>query len=114
MPLTVHARQVRDTAILDLTGRLTLGPSLSQFESQATRALTEWKPRRLLLNVEGLSQVDSSGVGQFITFYGAASRLNCRVAFVAPAKNFRQVLRITRLDGVVPIFDTEAAALAPE
>jgi anti-anti-sigma factor len=112
MTLAVRERTIRDVAILNLTGSLTVGPSLALLESRANRVLQEFKPARLILNVEGLIQVDSAGLGEIMILYTTAAAMQCRLAFVGPQKNFRQVLRITRVDGIVPSFDDEATALS--
>ncbi len=62
--------------------------------------------------MEGLIQVDSAGLGEIMILYTTAAAMQYRLAFVGPQKNFRQILRIIRVDGIVPSLDDEAAALS--
>jgi anti-sigma B factor antagonist len=112
--LTIRTRQVRGILVMDLTGQLTIGPSLALFETSANRTLAESAPRRLILNLRELSQIDSAGLGEIMILYSAAARAKCTLVLVAANVAVRQLLRITRVDGVLKLFDDEATAISAE
>ena len=110
--LKIHERQTRGIPVLDLKGRLTIGPSLSLFETAANRILADFKPRRLLLNLREVSQIDSAGLGEIMILYTAAAQVKCTLIVVGASPGVRQLLRITRADGVLNLFDDETAAVS--
>jgi anti-sigma B factor antagonist len=97
---------------MDLKGRLTIGPSLSLFEQSANHILTESKARKLILNLREVSQIDSAGLGEIMVFYTAAARVKCMLVVVGASAGVRQLLRITRADGVLNLFDDEETAVS--
>jgi anti-sigma B factor antagonist len=110
--LTIHERQTRGIPVLDLKGRFTIGPSLSLFETAANRILAELKPHHLLLNLREVSQIDSAGLGEIMILYTAAAQVKCTLIVVGASPGVRQLLRITRADGILNLFDDETAAVS--
>lgn len=111
MPLAIQTRQVRGIPVLDLKGSLTIGPGIAEFERETRRALAEYRPARLVLNFSGLSQIDSSGLGEVISTYGVAADAGCALVVVGANSSVRQLMRITRVDEMVGLYDDEASAL---
>ena len=110
MPLAIQSRQIREVPVLDLNGSLILGPGLADFVGGARRVLAT-RPSRLVLNFSGLAQIDSSGLGEVISIYSAASDAGCALAVIGANASVRQLLRITRVDEMVELYDDEASAL---
>jgi anti-anti-sigma factor len=111
VPLAIQLRQIRGVPVLDLKGSLTLGPGIPEFEREARRALAEYRPARLLLNFNGLAQIDSSGLGEVISIYSAAADAGCALAVVGANSAVRHLMQITRIDEMVGLYDDEASAL---
>jgi len=78
MALEQNVRQIGDVAILDLSGRLSLGEALAfgpgsgVVLGQAIRELTKKGQKKILLNLAGVTYVDSSGVGQLMGAFMSA------------------------------------------
>jgi anti-anti-sigma factor len=108
----MRLRIAEETSVLDLAGSFTIGPDLALFEREANRIITERRPEKLLLNLSNVMQLDSAGVGEIMILYDRARASNCRLGFVSPRANIRHILRITRVDGVIPVYKDEAEALA--
>jgi anti-sigma B factor antagonist len=66
----------------------------------------------LLLNVGELTYVDSVMLGAMIEAYSAAIRHGGSVKLLHVNKRFRQLLVVTKLDGVFDSFESEDTAVA--
>jgi anti-sigma B factor antagonist len=65
----------------------------------------------LAINMSGVSFVDSSGLGTLVRVYSSVKNAGGRCRFFSSPKQFLQLLRMTRLDTVLELFEDEAAAL---
>ena len=67
--------------------------------------------RRIVLDVAGVSFCDSAGLGGIITLFREADAVDATLALAAPDARLSELLRITGLDGVVPVTTTVDEAL---
>jgi anti-sigma B factor antagonist len=117
MALTYQIRQTGDVAILDLSGRLSLGeevafgPGSGVVLGETVRELAKKGQRKILLNLAGLTYVDSSGVGQLVGALTSARNQGGDVKLLKPSSQILGLLRTTKLDTVFDIQEDEAAAL---
>jgi anti-sigma B factor antagonist len=95
--------------ILDLSGRLTLGEATAQFRDRV-RAEAEKNPR-ILLNVAGLSYMDSAGLGEMVGAHASVTSRGGQLKLLNAQQKLRDLLQITRLYTVFESFDDEASAL---
>ena len=72
MSLKINIRETADAAILDMSGRLTLGEALAELRDSIREALAG-DQRNILLNLAEVSHIDSSGLGQLIGSYAAVT-----------------------------------------
>ena len=68
--------------------------------------------RNLLLNLEGLTQVDSSGVAVIIKAYVCLRDCGGELRLLCPCGRVLDVLTLFRLNEIIPSFDEETQALA--
>jgi len=68
--------------------------------------------RNLLLNLEGLTQVDSSGVAVIIKAYVCLRDCGGELRLLCPCGRVLDVLTLFRLPEIIPSFDDETLALA--
>jgi anti-sigma B factor antagonist len=117
MALTYEIRQTGDVTILDLSGRLRLGeevafgPGSGVVLGETVRELAKKGQRKILLNLAGLTYVDSSGVGQLVGALTSARNQGGDVKLLKPSTQILGLLRTTKLDTVFDIQEDEAAAL---
>lgn len=96
---------------MDLTGRLTIGPSNDKL-NEALRQLVEQGVRKILVNFTNVSQIDSSGISTLVRTYVTLGRQDAALKLLGVQGRVREVFSITRLIGTIPTFDDEPAALA--
>src|SRR5712664_42101 len=117
MALTYHTRQSGDVTILDLNGRLSLGgggafgPGSGVVLGDRVRELAKKGQKRILLNLAGLTYVDSSGVGQLVGALTTARNQDDDVKLLKPSSQIVGLLKTTKLDTVSDIHEDEAAAI---
>jgi anti-sigma B factor antagonist len=112
MGLHISIRESGDVTIMDLRGRSTIHGGESELLSGHLKELVAKGMRKLLLNLGGLSQVDSSGVGIIIETHVSLKRHGGDVKLLSPVGRVLEVLTLFRLLDIIPSFDNEAQALA--
>lgn len=110
--LKILIRKSRGITILDLSGRSTFDNSGSELLKGELRRLSESGVRDLLLNVENLTQVDSSCIGVLVRTFVALRKKGGSLKLLRPSEHVRMVLNVFRLLDTIPNFEDEAQALA--
>jgi anti-anti-sigma factor len=110
MALTVTSALEDNFAILQLTGSLTLSPSLGSLRQAAKDALSAKRLSGMILGVSGITMTDSSGVGELTVIYTMATRGGCPLMLADVPKGLRNILEMTRLDALLPSADGIEAA----
>ena len=111
MSLQISIRQSADVTILDLTGKATLDADSDKLERRL-KELAANGVHNLLLNLAGLTQVDSSGVAVIIKTYICLQDYGGELKLLCPCGRVLEVLTLFRLPEIVPSFDDEIQALA--
>ena len=117
MSLKYDVRRTRDVTILDLNGRLSLGEALAfgpgsgLVLSETIRELTKKDQKKILLNLAGVTYVDSSGVGQLVGALTTARKQSGDIKLLKPSVHVLDLLKTTKLEGVFDIKEDEAAAI---
>jgi anti-anti-sigma factor len=110
--LQISARESGDVSILDLRGRLTIDAGESELLSDQLRTLVANGVRKLLLNLEDLTQVDSSGVSIIVGTFVSLKRQGGDLKLLCPSGRVLEVLTVLHLIKIIPSFQDEAEALA--
>jgi anti-sigma B factor antagonist len=110
--LDISIRQHCDVSVLDLRGSSTTNDGESELLSRYLCDLATNGKRKLLLNLENLKKVDSSGVSVIVEMYVALEGQGGELKLLNPRGLVLEVLALFRLLDVVPSFDDETEALA--
>jgi len=108
--LEVQTRQVDNgVTVVAPTGRLDVAgaPALKDAISEALKN----GPPRVVLDMEGISFVDSTGLGSVIAALKQIRSSQGDLRLAAPNQQVRVVLELTTLDRVFPYFSTVEEAL---
>ncbi len=117
MTLKYNVRQTDDVAILDLSGRLSLGEALAfgpgggVVLNETIRVVTKKGQKKILLNLAAVTYVDSSGVGQLVGALTTARNQSGDIKLLRPSSQVLDLLKTTKLDNVFDIQEDEAAAI---
>lgn len=110
MPLSVTSRVEDGCAILELSGTLTLGPSLNALRDTARAVLSTNKVSGLILDLAAVTATDSAGLGELTVVYTLAARRSCALRLAEVSPRLLKLLELTRLDGLLKAAPDVASA----
>jgi anti-sigma B factor antagonist len=110
MSLKINIRETADAAILDMSGRLTLGDTLGDLRDSIREALAG-DQKNILLNLAEVSYIDSSGLGQLIGSYATVTSRGGQMKLLNLQKRVNDLMQITKLLTVFETYTNEEAAL---
>src|SRR5688572_10947484 len=108
--LEIREREVKGVLIFELSGALVFDDGTRMLRD-VVRAAVAGGARACLLDMEGITYLDSGGVGTMVEVYRHVTRRGGQVKLLRPSACARRVLGITRLTAVFDIFDDEADAV---
>jgi len=111
MALTIASREIDGVAVLDLSGRITLGEGSVQLRD-AVRGLISKGAKSILLNMGDVNYVDSSGLGELVSAFTTAKNQQADVKLLSLTKKVHDLLQLTKLYTVFDVKDDEASAIA--
>jgi len=103
-------RQVGDVTVIDATGRITLGEGASLFRDMVRDLATKGN-KKLLVNLNEVSYIDSSGIGEMVSGFTTVTNHGGQLKLLGLSKRVKDLLQITKLYTVFEVFDDEAAAV---
>lgn len=109
--LYIHERREGDVTVLDLKGRIRMsGGTLALHRSIC--CLVEEGKTKILLNLAGVTHIDSTGLGELISSYVTLSNQGGEIKLVHLTERLRDIMTITKLLTVFDVYDDEPDALA--
>jgi anti-sigma B factor antagonist len=110
--ITVTSRQCKpDISVIELSGRITLGRESGQVEAAVMKAI-EAGARKLVIDLNGVSYIDSTGIGMVASCFTRISQAGGEVCVSGAQGLVLDVFRITRLDSIIRFFPDADAACA--
>lgn len=108
--MEIKQRQVEDVAILDLDGKLTIGTGDVALRGAMLNEITDGH-KKILINLEKVTAIDSSGLGELIRCRATAASNEAEIKLLHVNLKARKLLTMARLVGVFDMFDDEAMAV---
>ena len=100
-----------DITVLVITGRVTIGAGDIDVRETVQSALASGS-RKLVLDMSGVTKLDSSGIGELISAYTSVKNRGGGMAIAGLSPRLATVLQVTQLVGILDLHDTVAAAAA--
>lgn len=111
MGLQISIRESADVTILDLQGKVTIGVDGDLLGVHLKKLLAKGA-RKLLLNLEDVTQLDSSGISAVVGAYVSLSRQGGSLKLLCPSGRVQDVLQVMHVADLIPTFEDETQALA--
>jgi anti-sigma B factor antagonist len=108
--MQANTRQIGDIVVLDISGRITLGEGNVMLR-EIVRELADKGNKRIVLNLSGVSYVDSSGLGELVKTHTTIRNRGGDLKLASLSKRVHDLLHSTRLSSVFDIQNDEASAL---
>ena len=103
-------RQSGDVTILDLNGRITIGSGEEALRN-AMQEIINNGTKKILINMSGVTMIDSSGIGELVSAYTTATNRGTKLKLANLPSKVSDILTITQLITVFDVYDNEADAV---
>jgi anti-sigma B factor antagonist len=108
--MTISVRESGAASVVDLAGDVDLGTS-----SELRRALFDLlgEAQKVAVNLNALRYIDSSGIATLIEVLKSAQRLHKQFVLFGLSPAVEDVFRLTHVNRVFQVFQTEEEAVTP-
>ena len=107
--MRITERVVEQAVILSLDGKFVF-EARKEFQ-RALQQAQEKLPRKILLNMELVTYLDSSGLGLIAIGLEQTKSQNIGFGLVNPSSSVERILELTQLLKLLPVYHTEEEAL---
>lgn len=105
-----HNETAPGVVVVTLAGRIMMGAESEQILTLIERLLAEGK-RTIIFDIAGVSHIDSTGIGRFISSYHRIAAAGGEMRMAGATGPLFQAFHVSLLDTVFPFFpDVESAA----
>jgi anti-sigma B factor antagonist len=111
MALRISTSDVGNVSVVSLAGRIVLGEESSALREQVRTLLSEGK-KRIVLNLENVTFIDSAGLGALVASYSSAQSKGAALKLSSLGAKFQEVLQITKLLTVFDAYESVPQAIA--
>jgi anti-sigma B factor antagonist len=111
MSAKVTIRHVEGVTVLDVSGRITLGDGGVTIRDAIQEAL-KTDTKKLILDMGGVTYMDSSGVGELTGAFVSARNKGSELKLLHLTKRIDDLMQITKLATIFDIYSDEKEALA--
>lgn len=110
MSLKINVRESENATIVEAVGRVALGSSGPSLQ-ETIRRLVENGHTNIVLDLSGVTYMDSSGLGQLVGSYATAVSRDSQINLLNLNKKVYDLMQITKLYTVFSIYTDEAEAV---
>jgi anti-sigma B factor antagonist len=111
MDLKASSREIGDVTVIDLDGRITLGDGSALLRGLLRENLNKGHVK-LLLNLAGITYLDSTGLGELVSGYRLVKSNGGELKLLNLNKKVSDLLQVTKLYTVFDIHNDETQAVA--
>jgi len=110
MSLDIQQREHENIVLLDLKGRITVGPEASSLRERVA-VLNAAGTRNVVLNLKGVDYIDSTGLGALVMVATSLRKSQGNVKLVNLSRRTIELLIMTKLATIFEIFSDEQDAI---
>src|SRR5207253_10993666 len=108
--MKTSTRQIDGVAIVDCSGRITLGEGSITLRDTVRDLLAKGQ-KKILLNLADVNYIDSSGIGELVSAFTTVRNQGGDLKLLNLTEKVHDLLQITRLYTVFDVKDEEAAGV---
>jgi anti-sigma B factor antagonist len=110
--MQISVRQLDKITVFDISGDIDLATS-PELRKALLRELKDRRMPRVVVNLQAVQYVDSSGVASLVEGLKASRDVGSRFVLCGLNTKVKDVLRLSRLGTIFEVCDSEEQALAP-
>jgi anti-sigma B factor antagonist len=110
MSLYLTPMDIGEVTLIEAVGRITLGQEVTALRDQLLELSAKGR-KKILLNLAGITYIDSSGIGELVSSYTAVKNQGGTLKLLKLTQRVRDLLQITKLVTVFEIFEDEGKAV---
>ena len=110
MNLKMDTHVTEGITVVACQGRIVFGEEANELRETLKRLLAN--TRQIVLNLSGVSYIDSGGLGTLVGVYSSARSSGADIKLTGLGPRLRDVLQITKLVTVFEVYDNEQQAIA--
>jgi anti-sigma B factor antagonist len=108
--MDIQERTLGSVVVLDVSGRIVAGDSDGKLKDKVNSLIFQGH-LQIVLNLGGVSYIDSNGLGEVVAAYATVSRRNGQIKLLNLTKRVQDLLAICRLLTVFDAYEDEASVL---
>jgi anti-sigma B factor antagonist len=108
--LYINERRMGNVTVLDLKGRVRIGGGTVSLHKSIRCLVAEGKTE-ILLNLAGVTHIDSSGLGELISSHVTVNDKGGQIKLIHLTESLRELMIITKLLTVFDVYNDESEAL---
>ncbi len=110
MTLKMETRVADGVTVVSCHGRIVFGEEATALRETLKRLLAS--TRNIVLNLSGVTYIDSGGLGTLVGVYSSARASGADIKLSGLGQRLRDVLQITKLVTVFEVYENEQQAIA--
>lgn len=111
MNKNASVRKVGDITVVELKGKITIGVGDLQMR-EAIHAVLNEGAKSLIVDMSGVTTIDSSGVGELVGCFTTATHKGAKMKLMNLPAKISDVLTVTQLITVFDVYPNEVDAIA--
>lgn len=108
--LSITQRQMDGVNILDLDGKILIGETNRQLHEAIYELIAQGK-NRVVLNLDKVLAIDSSGLGEIVASYSTLAKAGGNLKLVNIPTRVTDIMTVTKLYTVFDVYDSESDAV---
>jgi anti-sigma B factor antagonist len=104
-------RDVSDVRIIELSGKITIGSGDVKIRELVNAALEDGRSK-ILLDLGGVTTIDSSGIGEMVACYTTVTKRGGQLKLMRLSSKINDILHVTQLITVFDVLDSVQEGLA--
>jgi anti-sigma B factor antagonist len=107
--LKLTVRTVDDIVVVDCAGRIVFGEESADLRDTVKMVIAQSK--RVILNLSGITYIDSGGLGTLVALYTTARSNGGAIKLANLTQRVGDLLQVTKLVTIFDVYDSEEQAL---
>jgi anti-sigma B factor antagonist len=110
MQLKISTRNIDGITVVDCNGRIVFGDEAAALREKIKKLVAE-NNKQLVLNLGGVSYIDSGGLGTLVGLYTTARNAGGSIKLANLTQRVGDLLQVTKLLTVFDVYDGEEKAV---